>query len=53
MLPAFNPSGSVTKEKARICALTFICSQSDGHPTDDGYRAMAAAVLAASGITHP
>jgi lysophospholipase L1-like esterase len=45
----FNPRGSVVREKARICALTFTCSQGDGHPTDAGYRAIAAAVFAASG----
>jgi lysophospholipase L1-like esterase len=46
MYPVFSPAG---KEKARICALTFICSKGDPHPTDAGYRAMAAAFLAASG----
>jgi lysophospholipase L1-like esterase len=46
MFPVFNPVG---KEKARICALTFICSDGDPHPTDAGYRAMAAAFLAAAG----
>jgi lysophospholipase L1-like esterase len=45
----FNPQGSVAREKARICAYTFVCSRGDGHPTDAGYRAIAAAVLAASG----
>jgi lysophospholipase L1-like esterase len=46
MYPVFDPVG---KEQARICALTFICSKGDPHPTDAGYRAMAAAFLAASG----
>ena len=46
-----NPQGSVTREGARICALTFICSRGDGHPTDAGYRVIAAAVLRASGYT--
>jgi len=51
MFPVFNPVG---KEKARICGLTFICSKGDPHPTDAGYRAIAAAFLAASGYTrHP
>jgi lysophospholipase L1-like esterase len=50
MLPLFNPAGSVAKEKARICALTFRCSEADGHPTNAGYQAMAAAILAASGL---
>jgi lysophospholipase L1-like esterase len=46
--PVFDPAGN---EKARICALTFICSKGDPHPTDAGYRAMAGAFLAASGYT--
>ena len=33
-LPVFNPPGSVAKERARICALTFVCSLGDGHPND-------------------
>jgi lysophospholipase L1-like esterase len=45
MFSVFDPAG---KEKARICALTFICSKGDPHPTDAGYRAMAGAFLAAS-----
>jgi lysophospholipase L1-like esterase len=49
--PVFNPQGNLTREKARICALTFTCSQDDPHPTDAGYRAIAAAVWAASGYT--
>jgi lysophospholipase L1-like esterase len=50
--PAFNPRGSVTREKARICALTFTCSRDDPHPTNAGYRVIAAAVFAASGYKH-
>jgi hypothetical protein len=46
MFPVFNPVGN---PKRRICALTFICSRGDPHPTDAGYRAMAAAFWAASG----
>jgi hypothetical protein len=49
---AFNPHGSLAREKAGICALTFVCSEGDGHPTDAGYRVIAAAVLMASGYTH-
>ena len=45
MLPVFNPPG---KGQARLCALTFICSKGDPHPTDAGYRAMADAVISAS-----
>jgi hypothetical protein len=48
----FNPQGSIAREKARICALTFACSQDDPHPTDAGYRAIAAVVWAASGYKH-
>jgi lysophospholipase L1-like esterase len=51
MYPVFNPAGSPARQKARLCALTFICSKGDPHPTDAGYRAMAAAFLAASGYT--
>jgi lysophospholipase L1-like esterase len=50
LFPTFNPTGGVAREKARVCALTFICSSADGHPTDAGYRAIAAAVWAASGF---
>jgi lysophospholipase L1-like esterase len=49
MFAAFNGSGSVQAQKARLCALTFFCSQGDPHPTDAGYRAMADAFMAASG----
>jgi lysophospholipase L1-like esterase len=47
--PLFDPPGSLTRRKARICAYTFICSRGDGHSTDAGYRAIATAVLKASG----
>lgn len=50
--PAFNPPGSAAAAKARRCAYTFMCSQRDGHPTDAGYRALAAIVFAASGYPH-
>jgi lysophospholipase L1-like esterase len=49
MLPVLNPPGNVGSQRARLCALTFICSKGDPHPTDAGYRAMADAVMAASG----
>jgi lysophospholipase L1-like esterase len=45
MLPVFNPPRN---GQARLCALTFICSKGDPHPTDAGYRAMADAVLRVS-----
>jgi lysophospholipase L1-like esterase len=50
-LPVFNPPGSVRAERARLCALTFICSKGDPHPTDAGYRALADAFMTASGYT--
>jgi lysophospholipase L1-like esterase len=49
MYRVFSPVEMPAKAKGRICALTFICSKGDPHPTDAGYRAMAAAFLAASG----
>ena len=52
MYPVFSPVGNPARTKARICALTFICSKGDPHPKDAGYRAMAAAFLAASGYAH-
>jgi lysophospholipase L1-like esterase len=47
----FNPRGSIAKKRARICALTFVCSEGDPHPKDAGYRAMAKAFLKAAGYT--
>jgi lysophospholipase L1-like esterase len=47
--PAFNPQGDPAAETAAICALTLLCSQGDGHPSDAGYRALARIVWAASG----
>jgi lysophospholipase L1-like esterase len=49
MFTAFNGAGNARTEKARLCVLTFFCSQGDPHPTDAGYRAMAGAFMAASG----
>jgi lysophospholipase L1-like esterase len=48
MFAAFNGSGNVQAQKARLCRLTFAC-RNDPHPNDAGYRAMANAFLAASG----
>jgi lysophospholipase L1-like esterase len=49
MFAAFN-SGSISAQKARLCSITFYCSANgDPHPKDAGYRAMAAAFMAASG----
>jgi hypothetical protein len=50
-LPILNPSRSTGVPGGRLCALTFICSRRDPHPTDAGYRALADAFMAASG--HP
>jgi lysophospholipase L1-like esterase len=52
MYPVFSPLGNPARAKAQICTLTFICSKGDPHPTDAGYRAMAAAFLTASGYAH-
>jgi lysophospholipase L1-like esterase len=49
MLPVFNAPGTPGVQKARLCRLTFICAKGDPHPTDAGYRAMAAAVMRAAG----
>ena len=51
MRSVFNIGGTPGARRARICALTFMCSQGDPHPKDAGYRAMANAFLAASGYT--
>src|SRR4029077_20339814 len=48
MLPVLNPVGSLQAQRARLCKFTFICSKSDPHPTDVGYRAIADAVMRAS-----
>jgi lysophospholipase L1-like esterase len=42
-----------TGKNPKVCTLTFICAKGDPHPTDAGYRAMAAAFLAASGYSKP
>jgi lysophospholipase L1-like esterase len=48
-LPVFNPTGSPRARRARLCALSFVCSKGDPHPTDAGYRAIAGTAMAASG----
>jgi hypothetical protein len=45
-LPVFNTAENA---QARLCALTFICSKGDPHPTDAGHRALAEAFMTASG----
>ena len=49
MFAALNGTGNVEAQRARLCRLTFSCSKGDPHPTDAGYRAMAEALIAASG----
>jgi lysophospholipase L1-like esterase len=50
MFKALNGSGNVKSQKARLCSLTFFCAKGgDPHPTNAGYRAMAAAFVTASG----
>jgi lysophospholipase L1-like esterase len=49
MFPALDGTGSFKTQQAQLCRLTFFCSKGDPHPTDAGYRAMAAAFWAASG----
>ncbi len=46
--PVFNPPGEEARMSA-ICALTLLCSEGDGHPSDAGYRALAGLVFDASG----
>lgn len=49
LFSTFSPPGTAAR-KARLCKLTFVCSLGDPHPTDAGYRLIAAAVFAASGF---
>jgi lysophospholipase L1-like esterase len=49
MYAAFNGPGDAKAQQARLCRITYYCSKGDPHPTDAGYRAMAAAFVAASG----
>jgi lysophospholipase L1-like esterase len=47
LVPVFNPPGSRDAQRTRLCAYSFICTDDDAHPTDAGYRAIAAAILRA------
>jgi lysophospholipase L1-like esterase len=49
LYPVMSPPGNAARARARLCSLSFICARDDPHPTDAGYRAIAAAVWAASG----
>ncbi|MFD7659594.1 GDSL-type esterase/lipase family protein [Actinosynnema sp. NPDC059797] len=41
--------GSIPTSVARVCALTYFCRYADVHPTPEGHREIADAVLAAMG----
>ncbi|MET1074871.1 MAG: GDSL-type esterase/lipase family protein [Umezawaea sp.] len=41
--------GPIPTPVARVCALTYFCSNTDVHPTPAGHQEIAAAVLAATG----
>jgi lysophospholipase L1-like esterase len=47
--PIFNPQGDPATEVRALCALTLLCGESDSHPSDAGYRALAGLVFDASG----
>ena len=46
--PLFNPQGDPAAEVRAICTLTLLCVESDSHPSDAGYRALAGLVFDAS-----
>jgi lysophospholipase L1-like esterase len=46
--PIFNPQGDPAAEIAALCTLTLLCTNGDSHPSDAGYRALAAVVFDAS-----
>jgi lysophospholipase L1-like esterase len=46
--PVFNPQGNLAAEVQTLCTLTLLCSQSDIHPSDAGYQALARIVFDAS-----
>jgi lysophospholipase L1-like esterase len=48
-MPVFNPQRDPATETAGICALTGVCKDGDGHPSDAGYAALAGVVWDASG----
>ena len=49
--PIFNPQGDLTAEIRALCTLTLLCSDRDSHPSDGGYRALAALIVEASNYT--
>ena len=51
--PSSTRRGTPPASEARVCTLTYICRKDDIHPTDAGYRAIAAAVWTASGFGRP
>ena len=46
--PTFNPQGNVSTEVQALCTLTLLCADRDSHPSDAGYRVLAALVFDAS-----
>jgi lysophospholipase L1-like esterase len=46
--PVFNPQGDARRERAAICRLTLGCSRGDEHPSEAGYRAIAALIARVS-----
>jgi lysophospholipase L1-like esterase len=51
MFTALDGHWNLKAQKARLCALTFVCSKGDPHPTDAGYRAIADAFMTVSGYS--
>jgi lysophospholipase L1-like esterase len=49
LFPIFNPQGDIEAETAAICALTLLCSESDIHPSDAGFRVIGDEVWKVSG----
>jgi lysophospholipase L1-like esterase len=46
--PIFNPQGDLTREMQTLCTLTLLCRDSDSHPSDAGYEALAGLIIDAS-----
>jgi hypothetical protein len=46
--PVFNPQGDLEAEIAAHCTMTLLCSETDSHPSNAGYAALADLVFDAS-----
>jgi lysophospholipase L1-like esterase len=46
--PIFNPQGNPAAEVQALCTLTPLCTQSDSHPSDAGYQALAHIIISVS-----